>query len=195
MAFLKTSSFEPASPVLKGAGLVLRYPDARDYEAWASLRALSRDHLKPWEPTWAADELTRNAFRRRLRYYEREVREERGHAFFICAADGGQLLGGLTLSNIRRGVAQAATLGYWVGAPFAGRGVMTAAVRTIAPHAFGPLGLHRLEAACLPSNAASIRVLEKVGFVREGLARRYLKIDGRWQDHVLFAHLDDDRGA
>jgi ribosomal-protein-alanine N-acetyltransferase len=98
----------------------------------------------------------------------------------------------LTLANIRRGVAQAGSIGYWVGAPFAKQGYMTAAVRALVPHCFSALRLHRLEAACIPGNDASIRLLEKTGFTREGYARRYLCINGVWQDHLLYARLQDD---
>jgi ribosomal-protein-alanine N-acetyltransferase len=105
------------------------------------------------------------------------------------------LLGGLSISNVRRGVAQAASVGYWIGAPHVGRGHMTDAVKAVLPFAFVTLGLHRLEAACLPHNYPSARVLQKAGFKREGMARRYLKINGLWQDHDLFALLQDDARA
>ncbi len=105
------------------------------------------------------------------------------------------LLGGLTLANVRRGVAQAGSLGYWIGGPYARRGHMTAAVRALLPFAFGALRLHRVEAACIPSNAASIRLLENSGFAREGYAREYLCINGIWQDHLLYARLQDDARA
>jgi ribosomal-protein-alanine N-acetyltransferase len=170
----------------------LRHPLMQDYGPWAELRAASRAHLTPWEPLWTRDELTRSNFRRRLRQYHREVRDDLGYAYLIFRETDARLIGGLNLSNVRRGVAQAASLGYWMGAPFAGQGLMTDAVRTIVPFAFDVLRLHRLEAACLPSNAASQRVLEKAGFTREGRARRYLKINGQWQDHDLFAILQDD---
>jgi ribosomal-protein-alanine N-acetyltransferase len=170
----------------------LRYPLPSDYLAWAELRAASRDHLAPWEPLWAHDELTRSAYRRRIRHYQQEARDDLGYALFVMRADDDALLGGITLGNVRRGVTQAAVLGYWIGARYAGRGYMTAAVRAAVPFVFDTLKLHRLEAACLPSNAASIRVLEKNGFQREGLARSYLKINGSWQDHLLFALIEDD---
>lgn len=191
MAFLKSGLTDPY-PVLRGAGVWLRPPIAADYGPWAELRALSRGHLTPWEPQWARDELTRTAYRRRLRHYYRESREDLGYAFFLFRAGDDALLGGITLSNVRRGVSLAASIGYWLGEPYVRCGHMTAAVRAVLPYAFDDLRLHRVEAACLPSNAASIRVLEKSGFVREGLARRYLKIDGEWQDHLLFAKLSED---
>jgi ribosomal-protein-alanine N-acetyltransferase len=102
-------------------------------------------------------------------------------------------MGGMTLGNVRRGVSQSATLGYWMGQPFAGRGIMTKAVRVMKVFAFEKLGLRRIEAGCIPNNIASIRVLEANGFEREGYAREYLCIAGVWQDHFLYACLNDSR--
>jgi ribosomal-protein-alanine N-acetyltransferase len=191
MSLLRAFSDEH-SQVIRGEGVWLRAPDARDYEEWAALRTRSRDFLKPWEPTWPADDLGRPAFRRRLRRYGEERRLDHAHAFFLFLNGTQQLLGGITISNIRRSVSQTGTVGYWIGEPHAGRGYMTAAVRALIPHVFGPLRLRRLEAACIPTNAPSIRLLEKVGFIREGYAREYLCIDGVWQDHLLFALLRGD---
>jgi ribosomal-protein-alanine N-acetyltransferase len=191
MAFLRAFSDDDA-PALRGEGVWLRVPQAGDYEEWSELRFKSRNFLKPWEPTWPPDDLTRPAFRRRLRRYTEERRLDHAHSFFLFQNDTNQLLGGVTISNIRRSVAQTGTVGYWTGEPFHGRGYMTAGVRALVPHAFGTLRLRRLEAACIPTNAASIRLLEKVGFEREGYAREYLCIDGVWQDHLLFALLRRD---
>lgn len=192
MAFLKPlHSIDPDAEI-HGRRVVLRHPSMQDYAAWAELRALSRLHLTPWEPQWARDELTRSAFRRRLRQAQREARDDQGYAYLIFGETSPTLLGGLNIGNVRRGVAQAASLGYWMGAPHAGRGFMTDAVFAAVQFAFASLRLNRLEAACLPGNAASKRVLEKAGFRLEGRARRYLKIDGRWQDHDLYALLHDD---
>jgi len=192
MAFLRSTSGIDAEAEVHGQELFLRHPAMGDYAAWAELRAMSRQHLTVWEPQWARDELTRSAFRRRLRQYQRELREDQGYAFLIFRHAGAVLLGGLSISNVRRGVAQAASIGYWIGAPHVRRGHMTDAVKAVLPFAFVTLGLHRLEAACLPHNLPSTRVLEKAGFKREGMARRYLKINGVWQDHDLFALLQDD---
>lgn len=175
---------------LSGGGVTLRHPVAADFEAWSKLRGESRDHLQPWEPTWGPDELTRSAFRRRLSRYAEEIREDRGYPFWVFAGTG-QLAGGCTLSNVRRGVSQTATLGYWMGARYAGKGLMTAAVRLVLAHAFGPLALHRVEAACLPHNEASRRVLEKSGFAQEGFAKGYLKINGAWSDHIVFGIVEE----
>lgn len=191
MAFLRSVGQE-TGPVLESRRLVLRTPVSGDYVPWAELRAVSRERLVPWEPAWSRDELTRSAFRRRLRHYQRDLRDETGYAFFIFRREDQRLVGGLSLSNVRRGVTLAVTLGYWMGLPFHNRGYMSEAVDTVLPFVFGTLWLHRIEAACLPSNQSSVRVLEKCGFEREGLARRYLRINGVWQDHYLYAALAED---
>jgi [ribosomal protein S5]-alanine N-acetyltransferase len=191
VAFLRvTTPFE--TPVIPGEGLFLRTPSLADYPAWAELRAESRAFLTPWEPTWPADDLTRTAFRRRVRRYQTEIREDHAYPFFIFRQSDYMLLGGITLSNVSRGMTQTATVGYWMGERHANRGGMTRAVRALIPFAFATLHLHRLEAACLPHNAASMRLLEKVGFRREGLARGLVCINGRWQDHIVYALLADD---
>ena len=156
------------------------------------MREASRAFLTPWEPTWPADDMTRSAFRRRLRRYAEDLRADQAYVFFVFRSSDNVLVGGATLANIRRGVAQAGSLGYWVGAPYARQGWMTGAVRALVPFAFGALRLHRLEAACIPSNVASIGLLEKVGFSREGYAREYLCINGTWQDHLLYARIKGD---
>jgi ribosomal-protein-alanine N-acetyltransferase len=192
MAFFRTVSLAESLPAIDGDSVALRVPQMVDFPEWAALRELSRDFLTPWEPIWPADDLTRGAFRRRIRRYGEDLRTDQAYAFFIFRKSDNALVGGLTLANVRRGVAQAGSLGYWMGAPYAGRGYMTSAVHALVPFAFGPLRLHRLEAACIPSNVASIRLLEKTGFVREGVARQYLCINGIWQDHLLYALLDAD---
>lgn len=192
MAFLRPTLVQESVPHVRGDGLFLRAPVLGDYEAWASLRAQSQSHLVPFEPTWAADELTRSAFRERLRIYNRNQREGTAYALFIFREQDQRLIGALTLANVRRGVTQAATVGYWMGQPFTRAGNMTRALVAVLPFVFETLRLHRLEAACLPRNAASIRVLERAGFVREGLARRYLRINGEWEDHLLYALLAED---
>jgi ribosomal-protein-alanine N-acetyltransferase len=192
MALLRAASPNDFGPVIETERVLLRTPQMSDYPAWAELRATSRDFLMPWEPLWSPDELSRASFRRRVRHYLRDLREDVGYALFIYDRTRNALVGGLTLCNVRRGVTQACTLGYWVGARYAKQGYMTAAVRAVVPFVFDTLELHRLEAACLPSNTASVRLLEKTGFHREGLARRYLRINGVWQDHLLYALLESD---
>jgi ribosomal-protein-alanine N-acetyltransferase len=189
MAFFRTINFSEPLQSIEGDGVMLRTPQMDDFEEWAALRETSRDFLTPWEPTWPVDDLTRAAFRRRIKRYAEDLRSDQGYAFLIARNSDGALVGGLTLANIRRGVAQAGSLGYWTGLPFVRQGYMTAAVRAVIPFAFASLRLHRLEAACIPSNSGSIKLLEKTGFVREGYAREYLCINGIWQDHLLYAHV------
>ncbi|MGA8654132.1 MAG: GNAT family protein [Xanthobacteraceae bacterium] len=193
MAFFRTINFSEPLPSVVGEGVVLRTPQATDHMEWAALRELSREFLIPWEPTWPADDLSRSAFRRRVRRYAEDLRTDQSYAFLIFRSYDNALVGGLTLANIRRGVAQAGSLGYWMGLPYVRQGYMTAAVRAVIPFAFGTLRLHRLEAACIPTNSASIRLLENTGFVREGYARDYLCINGMWQDHLLYGRLKEPK--
>ena len=192
MAFFRTVNFSEQLPAIMGEGIMLRAPQMADYAEWSALREASRNFLTPWEPTWPSDDLTRASFRRRIKRYSEDQRGDLAYPFFIFRRSDHALVGGLTLANIRRGCAQAGSLGYWMGAAFARQGYMTAAVSALVPFAFATLRLHRIEAACIPANAASIRLLEKTGFRREGFARQYLCIDGVWQDHLLYARLKDD---
>jgi ribosomal-protein-alanine N-acetyltransferase len=192
MAFFRTVSFSEQWPAIMGDSVLLRAPQMADHAEWAALREASRDFLTPWEPIWPADDLTRAAFRRRIKRYSEDQRGDLAYPFFIFRRSDSVLIGGLTLANVRRGCAQAGSLGYWMGEPYARKGYMTAAVSALIPFAFGTLRLHRIEAACIPANTASIRLLEKTGFRREGFARQYLCIDGVWQDHLLYACLRDD---
>jgi ribosomal-protein-alanine N-acetyltransferase len=191
MAFFRTMNFSEPLPAIAGDGVTLRTPQMTDYSEWAALREASHAFLVPWEPTWPQDDLTRSAFRRRLRRYAEDLRADQGYSFLFFRTEDDVLLGGLTLANIRRGVAQAGSVGYWMGLPHVRQGYMTAAVRAVIPFAFATLRLHRIEAACIPTNAGSIRLLENTGFVREGYAREYLCINGAWQDHLLYARLKD----
>ena len=182
---------EPTGPQVAGQGVLLRTPRATDYAAWSELRGQSRDYLQPWEPAWPEDDLGRAAYRRRLAIYERERELGNAWPFFIFDRDD-RLIGGITLSNVRRGVAETGTVGYWIGRPHAGKGLATAAVSVLRRYAFIDLKLHRLEAACVPHNHASRRVLEKSGFRLEGQAMAYLKINGVWADHLLFGLLAEE---
>ena len=172
--------------------LTIRPPLMADFAAWSSLRAESRTFLAPWEPLWPEDDLSRTSFRRRIRRYQAEIDGDDAYPFFVFRTADHTLLGGLTLGNVRRGAAQTACLGYWMGAAHAGKGIMGQAVNAVCRLGFHKLRLERIEAACLEDNAVSIRLLEKAGFQREGLARSYLNIAGQRQDHLLFALLAPD---
>ncbi|WP_458758254.1 GNAT family N-acetyltransferase [Afipia sp. TerB] len=192
MALFRLPTATPPALAPRGHGLLLRAPQMSDYQQWADLRGGSRAFLTPWEPIWPSDDLTRTGFRRRLRRYAEDIAEDRAYPFIIIREQDEALIGGVTLANVRRGIVQSGTIGYWIGQPYAGHGYMTSALRVLLPTLFGELNLHRIEAACIPTNTASVRVLEKCGFAREGLARRYLCINGVWQDHYLFGLLDED---
>jgi ribosomal-protein-alanine N-acetyltransferase len=176
------------TPVLMGQRVTLRAPRPGDYMAWRNLRRDSREFLKPYEPRWSEADLSHRVYAARLKRGREEARAGTDYGFFIFLRQEGReiLVGGLTLSNVRRRAAQFVNLGYWMGRDYAGRGLMTEAVGVIIPFVFDTLGLHRIHAAFIPDNVASRRVLEKNGFKEEGFAQNYLQIDGKWADHVLF---------
>ncbi len=180
---------QSAPPIFESDRCYIRAPEEADYPVWAALREQSQAFLQPYEPRWPVGELTRPSFRRRLRRYAQDARDKQGYAFFVFKRNDRELLGGLTISNIRFGVSQSCSLGYWMGESHAGQGYMSEVLPAMFPFMFGELGMHRIEAACLPDNQASIGLLKRVGFHEEGLAKGYLKIDGRWQDHRLFAKI------
>ena len=173
--------------------MTLRLPAHSDFRDWSSLREESREFLKPWEPVWSADHLTRKAFTNRVYWAQRAHSGGTALPLFLIRRSDEVLLGAVTIDNIRRGPAQAATIGYWIGAPHARQGYMAEALRAAIHHCFNALDLSRLESACLPENAASRGVLEKCGYKYEGVAQSYLQINGRWRNHVLYANLRGDR--
>ena len=173
--------------------MTLRLPQHSDFRAWTGLRDASAAFLTPWEPVWAGDHLSRKAFTNRVYWANRATTQGTALPLLLMRRADGALLGAITLDNIRRGPAQAGTLGYWVGQSHARQGYMREAILSVVHHAFTALDLSRIEAACLPENAASRGVLEKCGFKYEGVAQSYLQIAGRWRNHVLYANLRGDR--
>lgn len=173
---------------LRGPRVMLRLPQMDDYDDWYHLRSTSRDFLKPFEPRWSQADLGKRVFATRVRRAREEAEEGSDYSLmvFLTAEGRETLVGGMTLSNVRRRAAQFVNLGYWMGQPHAGKGLMSEAVSVSLPFVFDTLDLHRIHAAFLPGNTPSRRVLEKNGFVEEGFAEKYLQIDGRWEDHVLF---------
>ena len=178
-------------PWLRRGRVILRLPRNRDWPAWSRVRSESRSFLEPWEPSWPPDALSRANFRARIARYAEEWRADQAYNFFIFAHDE-TLVGGVGVSNVRRGVAETASIGYWVGEPFARQGYMTAALPLVLDFCFNQIRLHRVEAACLPINVPSRALLLRAGFRQEGHAREYLCIAGKWQDHLLFAILRSD---
>lgn len=180
----------PVTTTLLSPRLRLRMPSAADWPVWRRVREDSRDHLVPWEPLWPANALTQRAFHGLCRRAWRDWRV--GHAYcfliFLQAPNGeeGELVGGINLLDVQRGNSQMGTVGYWMARPHCGHGYMTEAVGLVRDFAFQTLRLHRLEATCMPHNHASAAVLTKAGFTEEGFAKSYLRINGRWEDHLLW---------
>ncbi|QIE45587.1 GNAT family N-acetyltransferase [Pseudohalocynthiibacter aestuariivivens] len=173
--------------------LTLRPPVLTDYRAWSSLRQSSAEFLVPWEPLWSDDHLARKGFTNRVYWAQRAIRDGAALPLFLYRRETETLVGAITVDNIRRGPAQAGTVGYWIGEHHARQGYMREAIEAVTHYAFERLDISRLEAACLPENAASRGLLEKCGFKYEGVAQSYLQINGRWRTHVLYAAIRADR--
>jgi ribosomal-protein-alanine N-acetyltransferase len=175
---------------LLGPGVVLRAGEPEDWKNWRAMREMSRDFLTPWEPLWPANALSAHFFNGLLRRQWREWRQDKAYAFMVFLKkednEPGGLLGGIALNDVQRGIAQKASLGYWIGLPHAGRGYMTEAAGLVCDFAFNRLRLHRIEASCLPHNEPSRKLLTRLGFTEEGFAKSYLRINGKWEDHVLW---------
>ncbi|QPH52309.1 GNAT family N-acetyltransferase [Pontivivens ytuae] len=181
------------TPVLMTDRLYLRPPILDDHVQWARLRREGWDFLSPWEPVRAPDHLSRSSFRGRVHWSRQAIRGDRAVPLFLFRREDDKLLGAITLDNIQRGPAQYCTVGYWIGANHARKGYMREALTRTVEHAFKELDLSRVQAACLPENAASRGLLEQCGFHYEGIAQSYLNIAGRWRNHVIYAALREDR--
>lgn len=181
-----------AEDKLEGARVFLRAPRLDDYEQWSALRARSEKFLKPWEPSWPYNALSQGHYHSLVQYYDEGKRKQTYRMFFVFEQKNNMLVGGISLGNIRKGVVQSGQLGYWCGAEFAGQGYMLEGLRLLIAYAFRELKLHRLEAAVIPANERSIKLLERCGFKREGLLRSYVKINDQWEDHLLYAFLEND---
>ena len=177
---------------LTGERVFLRPPKRRDALKWQKLRLSSKSFLVPWEPSWDASSCTRRAY---LRYFKNSnylANMDRAYSFLIFKIDDKTLLGGINVGNVRRGVAQSASLGYWIGEKHSRNGYMKEALKLLIPSLFVDLRLNRIEAATLEENIASKNLLKKIGFKKEGVLRKYLKINGTWRDHILYGLLEND---
>ncbi len=195
MPALRLLSRRRGTPFLRGNNIYLRFPKRSDYRKWSHVREASRRFLEPWEPTWPPDDLTRRSFHRRVGRYERDYARGTTVPLFLFTAGDDQLIGGLNISNIRRAASSSCMIGYWMAEQAAGKGLMLQGLQAAIPYIFGTLRLHRIEAACIPENKRSLRLLEKANFRYEGYLRGYLKINGEWRDHHLYALLEDDGPA
>ena len=179
--------------IIETERLILRPPHHNDFNHWVQLRSDSRDFLSPWDPVWSDEHLILKNFTNRVYWAQRAVKNGSGCPLFLIRKTDRSLIGAVTLDNIRRGPAQAGTLGYWTGQAYARQGYMKEAVNSVVLHAFRKLDLSRVEAACLPENLPSRGLLENCGFKYEGVAQSYLQIAGRWRTHVLYASIRHDR--
>lgn len=173
--------------------LNLRPFTMKDDKALFEIQCFNRNAFDPFMPI-RNDEFFTLAFQRDLISTDlKRWDDDQGYAFAVTVAN--QLVGRVALSNVVRGAWQNATLGYWIDARAQGQGIATAAVQAVLQEAFGPLNLHRVQAAIMPHNQPSIRVVLKNGFVHEGLSRHYLHIQGKWQDHEIYAHTVESYAA
>lgn len=181
------NKYQPRNIPIAGTNLELREPTLDDYQQWKILRESSRNFLTPWEPLWPSDDLTKMGYRRRMRHIERERNNATGRTYFIRNHESDKLLGGISVMNLRRGAARSCTIGYWMGEQYAGQGIMKHAIKALAQNLLWDMNLERIEAACLPNNERSIKLLEKCGFRFEGILRNYLEINGTRQDHRRYS--------
>ncbi len=180
-------------PVLNTQRLRLRLPETGDHSKWSQLRLESRAFLEPWEPAWADNHLTRDAFFSRVEWAESAAIQLTGLSFLLERREDNEILGAITLDQIEFGPSKSGKVGYWMGARFTRQGYMKEAIQSLVHHAFTTVGISRIEAACVPDNNPSRRLLENVGFKYEGVAQSYLEVAGRWRTHVLYANLRHDR--
>ena len=172
---------------ISGAAIALRAFAPGDVAELTGLRVRNRAFLAPWEPRRSEGFFTESGQRAEIERDRHEWAADRTYAFAIVERPGGAMRGRVALANVVRGAWENATLGYFVDEVVGGRGVATEAVALALRFAFGPCRLHRVQAAVMPKNARSRRVLEKNGFRHEGFSPRYLRLDGEWRDHNLFA--------
>lgn len=180
---------------LHGDYVDLRPPTLSDWAEWSKVRGRNQDYLRPLEPVWPEDALSESFFLRRLRRQVCDWELDQAYSFLMFNRDGGGLIGGININHVARGAAQYASLGYWLDEDHQGQGYMTEGLGLVIAHAFGPLKLHRLNAACLPENERSMGLLKRLGFEEEGFAQSYVQIAGRWRDHVLFGRVRETAPA
>jgi ribosomal-protein-alanine N-acetyltransferase len=181
-------------PVRLQAGLLtLRPVKMRDGSTWSRLRISNQNELLPWEPTGVGQWERRHHSSAWAPLHSVLKSEARRGAMlpYVIELDG-RYVGQLTVGNIQRGAVLSAWIGYWVDREHTGRGIAQAAVALGVDHCFGPVGLHRLDATVQPDNLASQAVLKAIGFREEGLLKRYMDVNSRWRDHLLFAMTSDE---
>jgi ribosomal-protein-alanine N-acetyltransferase len=179
------------------ARLALRPARPTDVTELRRLLRANHEHLRPWNPAPASgdDPASITEVSKAVLRYRRDWKLGGAYVFVVAEReDASRLVGKIALTGIMRGALHGAYLGYWIAGDRQGCGLATEGIGAVLDFAFGPANLHRVQAAIMPSNARSLRVIEKLGFRKEGYAERYLKIAGRWEDHLLFARTREEHG-
>ena len=192
MSFLNAYSLKKNLFEITGQKVILRPPQYSDWKAWADERKKNKLYLQPWEPLWSINELERSSFVKRVRMFERLSHNDQAYSFLIFTSDNEDFIGEVNISNVQRGIIQSCTIGYWIAKDCEGKGMMSESLELVKEFIFNELKLHRIEAACLPHNMPSLKVLLKNGFIKEGTARKLLKINDKWQDHTVLSFIVDD---
>ena len=192
MSFLNAYSLKKNLFEITGRKVILRPPQYSDWKAWADERKKNKLYLQPWEPLWSINELERSSFVKRVRMFERLSHNDQAYSFLIFKSDNEDFIGEVNISNVQRGIIQSCTIGYWIAKDCEGKGMMSESLELVKEFIFNELKLHRIEAACLPHNMPSLKVLLKNGFIKEGTARKLLKINDKWEDHTVLSFILDD---
>ena len=192
MSFLNAYSLKKNLFEITGQKVLLRPPQYSDWRTWADERKKNELYLQPWEPLWSINELERSSFVKRVRMFERLSHNDQAYSFLIFKSDSGDFIGEVNISNVQRGIIQSCSIGYWIAKDCEGKGMMSESLELIKEFIFNELKLHRIEAVCLPYNKPSLKVLLKNGFIKEGTARKLLKINDKWQDHTVLSFIVDD---
>ena len=192
MSFLNAYSLKKNLFEITGQKVLLRPPQYSDWRSWADERKKNELYLQPWEPLWSINELERSSFVKRVRMFERLSHNDQAYSFLIFKSDSEDFIGEVNISNVQRGIIQSCSIGYWIAKDCEGKGMMSESLELIKEFIFNELKLHRIEAVCLPYNNPSLKVLLKNGFIKEGTARKLLKINDKWQDHTVLSFIVDD---
>ena len=192
MSFLNAYSLKKNLFEIAGQKVILRPPQYNDWRTWADERKKNELYLQPWEPLWSINELERSSFVKRVRMFERLSHNDQAYSFLIFKSDNEDFIGEVNISNVQRGIIQSCAIGYWIAKDCEGKGMMSESLELVKKFIFNELKLHRIEAACLPHNKPSLKVLLKNGFIKEGTARKLLKINDKWQDHTVLSFIVDD---
>ncbi len=177
---------------LIGEKVFLKTPVKENWSEWAKLRQKSKNFLQPWEPKWPKNFLTQESFSIFINMVEIALRNKTAYNFFIFNKKNNHLMGGISLNVFKSEGYKSITIGYWMGQDYAGKGYMKDSLKVVCDFCFNDLNFYRIEAACLPKNITSKKVLLNAGFEIEGYAKKYLKINGSLEDHLLLAKIKKD---